>query len=467
MCSILSLCPGSEFKRRRGLLRSLFLTLFFSNIFQCGLYGQHDGIILRHRSDSSVWIRVTAAVQAWARYTDHNPGSAIALGGTTYRDPSPFDIGIRRARFQAFGNVAPRVFLYTQFGLNNFSYLSQRKAGAFFHDLVAEYSIVPRAISAGAGLTGWSGLSRYASPSIATTLMYDAPLFQQATNDVNEQFLRKLSMYLKGKISRLDYRAAISKPMPVQLAAPSVDTSLADIAFQSGFSPSLPRLQCQAYVNWQFLDEENNLTPYTTGTWAGVRNVLNVGAGIIYQPDAMRHQNLSGEIFHTPMRLLAADIFFDHVLDKIKRTAITAYAGFFDYDFGPNHIRTLGVMNPANAGINKNVSVYSGAGNAYAMFGTGNILHGQVGYKFRDSMFGNAGTLQPYADIVYAKYQAFSGAMITWNGGINWLMSRYGSRISLNYQERPVFVRNPATLKGEPLNAARRAMVVLQYQVAI
>src|SRR5690606_16843588 len=107
----------------------------------------------------------------------------------------------------------------------------------------------------------------------------------------------------------------------------------------------------------------------------------------------------------------------------------------------------------------------SGAGNAYAMFGTGNLLHVQAGYKMRDELLGGAGTLQPYADLVLGRYRAFNDPLVVWNAGINWLISGSASRISLNYQERPVFVMN-TSLKGDEMKGARRGMVVLQYQVS-
>lgn len=444
----------------------LLLVLFCFFLFPASNCAQPGGIVLRHSHDSSSWLKFSATIQAWARYTDHNPGSAIAVGNSVFESPSPFDIGIRRARFQLFGQVAPRVFLYSQFGINNFSHYSARKSGAFFHDLVAEYTLIPGLLSTGGGLTGWSGLSRYASPSVASTLMYDAPLFHQATNDVNEQFLRKLSLYAKGKLSRLDYRVALSKPMPLQTAT-GIDTTLEGVAYQSKFSPSLPRLQSQAYINWQFLEQESNLTPYTTGTYAGTRNVFNLGAGIIFQPEAMRYLNESGQIVHAPMRLLGADVFYDRVLNRERKTAITGYAGFFSYDFGPNHIRTLGVMNTANVVRNTNTGRFSGAGNAYAMFGTGNILHMQAAYKTRNGLFGGSASLQPYADIVCGLFEAFSDPVITWNAGINFLLRNPGSRVSLNYQERPVFIEDSASLSGKAQPLARRGMVVLLYQVAI
>ncbi|MBK8887144.1 MAG: hypothetical protein IPN46_11600 [Saprospiraceae bacterium] len=68
----------------------------------------------------------------------------------------------------------------------------------------------------GIGLSGWSGLARFSSPSTSTIMGLDAPLFQQATNDVTDQFLRKLGVFAKGKFNKLDYRISITQPFAFQ-----------------------------------------------------------------------------------------------------------------------------------------------------------------------------------------------------------------------------------------------------------
>jgi hypothetical protein len=171
--------------------------------------------------------------------------------------------------------------------------------------------------------------------------MYDAPLFQQTTNDVNDQFLRKLSVYGKGKLNRLDYRVALSKPMVLQTGVPAVDTVISPLPGRSVFSPAPPSLQYQGYFSWQFFDQEENLLPYTVGSYLGEKNVFNGGAGFIYQDEAMRHLKESGEISYTPMLLIAVDVFYDHIIDRTKKTALTTYLGVFNFDFGPAYIFPL------------------------------------------------------------------------------------------------------------------------------
>src|SRR5204863_9677108 len=85
-------------------------------------------------ADGSHYIKFTFTNQTWLRYNQSNPGSTV-LGKPT---DETFDIGLRRTRMQLFGQITDRVFFYTQFGMNNFNYLStnagNRKVQAFFHD---------------------------------------------------------------------------------------------------------------------------------------------------------------------------------------------------------------------------------------------------------------------------------------------------------------------------------------------
>src|SRR5689334_7178099 len=61
------------------------------------------------KEDGSQYFKVTLVNQVWLRYTQTNPGSMF------YNDPVSgiFDIGIRRLRMQAYGQISDRVFLYT------------------------------------------------------------------------------------------------------------------------------------------------------------------------------------------------------------------------------------------------------------------------------------------------------------------------------------------------------------------
>jgi hypothetical protein len=407
----------------------------------------------KFNASGSHYIKATAVAQMWARYSDMNPGSKIYDTPVTNYS----DIGIRRLRFSVWTQLTDRIFFYTQFGQNNFNFLSKRNTGAFFHDAIVEYKVAPQ-LSLGTGLTGWSGMSRYASPAVGSILSVDAPLYQQVTNGVTDQFLRKLSIYAKGQIGKLDYRVAITSPM----AAQNSYVTLPAISTDANFSMAAPKLQSQAYLFWQFFDKENNTLPYTTGTYLGKKKILNLGAGFIHQKDAMWYLNSAGDTTSTDMLLLGADVFLDMPVNK-KGSAVTAYVAFNDFDLGPNYVRNSGVMNPATG--TGTGATYNGAGVAFPMIGTGQTVFTQVGYKFKDGLLGENGTLQPYASVQYSQLKKLSDPMIMFEGGVNWLIhGTHTGKLSLNYQSRPVFEANSA---GEYVQKNRKGMMVLQYQIAL
>ena len=174
--------------------------------------------------DGSNYVKFTMLAQLWLRSQEYNPGTTI-LG---IEKSSGTDIGIRRFRIQMYGQLTDRVFIYSQFGQNNLNNISDRKQGFFLHDAMGEYAIDKTKLSLGMGLSGWSGLARFSSPSTGSILGVDAPLFQQTTNDVTDQFLRKLSVFAKGKLGKLDYRIAMAQPMAIQKSAnynPTINTN--------------------------------------------------------------------------------------------------------------------------------------------------------------------------------------------------------------------------------------------------
>jgi len=404
--------------------------------------------------DGSNYFKFTLMSQAWLRYTDMNPGSTI--GG--YEKGSYTDIGIRRARIQAYGQIADRVFLYTQVGMNNFSYASDRKAGFFIHDITGDYEVVRRYLSLGMGLSAWNGLSRFSSPSTGSIMGLDAPLFEQSTNDVTDQFLRKLGVYAKGKIARLDYRLSMSSPMSVQKSA----GYSAEIGKYATFSPEPARMQWQGYFQWQFGEEEANATPYAAGTYLGAKRVLNIGAGFQVQPGAMWYAAEGGDTVRTAMRNFAVDVFYDAPLDREKGTALSVYAAYINFGFGPGHIRNQSTMNPASGSVRSDV--LNGSGNGYPSFGTGSLWYAQAGYKFRNNLLAGT-TFMPYASAQYALYDRLADPMLYWEAGATWLLRGHNAKLTLAYQSRPLFYTaagaEKAALDG------RRGGAVLQFHVLL
>lgn len=398
------------------------------------------------------YIKASLLGQTWVRYSEMNPGTMI------YDSPADayMDIGLRRLRFSMWAQITDKLFFYTQFGQNNFSFLSKRHTGAFFHDAVTEYNILPQ-LSVGGGLTGWNGLSRYASPSIGSMVTLDAPLYQQVTNGVSDQFVRKLSVYAKGQLGKLDYRLSIASPMAVQNSV----VALPAISEDATYSATAPKLQSQTYIFWQFFDKESNTLPYMAGTYLGKKKILNIGAGYIHQKEAMWHLNTDSDTVLTDMLLLGADIFLDLPLSE-KGNTLTVYAAFNHLDFGPNHLRNVGVMNPATG--TQGTASFNGAGVGFPMIGTGAVLYGQAGYKFRDRLTGE-GTLQPFLAGQFARFEKLNDPMLMLEAGLNWLIhGTHNGKLSLCYQSRPVFEQQ----SNEHVKlSSRKGMTVVQYQISL
>jgi hypothetical protein len=417
-------------------------------------YNESKEFKINFNETGSHYVKMTFLNQVWLRYNQSNPGTLIY--GTPKAET--YDIGLRRTRLQLFGQLTDRVFFYTQFGQNNLSSTSTRKQGLFFLDAITEYAFIKRNLSVGAGLTGWNGLSRYSSPSVGTILTMDAPLYQQSTNDVNDQFLRRLSIYAKGKIGKLDYRMVVSDPMSIQKASVPVG----GLSQTSSFSTLPGKAQVHGYLNYQFLDEESNLTPYTTGSYLGKKRVFNVGAGFMVQQNAMWHLNSSMDTVQTNLQLFSADVFYDAPLNKEKRNAITAYVAYQNSDYGKNYLRSIGAMNPGTE-TNMNGTI-NGTGSAYPTIGTGNTIYAQLAYLFKHDLLKDQGTLQPYAAVQFSQFQALDQPSTTVDVGLNWLIDGHRSKMSLNYQNRPVFDMNS---NGDMKVASRKSMVVLQYQISL
>ena len=407
-----------------------------------------DGLKTYLTPDSTTYLKLNFVTQVWVRFNENNPGSTV----NGQPESSTYDVGLRRTRVVLSGQLTDRVFFFVQFGQNNVGYLSPRKTGAFFHDVAGEYAFVKKKLSLGFGLNGWNGPGRFANSSVPSILALDPPLFQETTNDVNDQFVRKMGIYAKGKLGRLDYRLSASKPFVTQTASVAVDP----LSTYSSYSMMIPRQAYQGYFMYQFGDQESNTGPGPVGTYLGKKKIFNIGAGFVHQDRAMWSKTTVTDTIYHAMNLWAVDIFYDAPLSP-KGNALTVYGGYFNYDFGKGYIRNVGPMNPASG--TKNGS-FNGAGNAFPAIGTGHILYIQSAYKLRNDFLGESGTLQFYTALQYAKYDRLNGPMVLVDAGVNWLIYGHNSKFTLNYQNRPVYASTDMKV------STRRGEWVLQYQVA-
>ena len=433
---------------------NLYLFLALSIVSQT-IVAQSDDVVPNKpikfdlNEDGSNYIRATGLAQVWLRRTDMNPETRI---GNTDMD-SYNDISIRRLRFQIYGQITDRVFFYTQFGQNNFNFHSEKYQGAFFHDALVEYGAIKKKLTLGTGLASWSGQLRYATPSAGAILGLDLPIYQQVTNGVNDQFVRKLSLYAKGQLGKLDYRISVVSPMT--LNQPDVLPTSKNYSFSS-----LPaKAQLHSYLKWMFMDAESNLAPFHAGTYLGKKSILNIGAGFIYQPDAMWAIGDLGQTKTHEMLLLGVDIFYDKPLSE--NTALTVYTAYSHYDLGSNYIRNVGVNNPGTSASTG--STHLGYGNSFPMVGNGDTVYGQAAFLFGENIMTENGKLQPFASLQISDYDFSDDLVRMYEFGANYFINgTQNSRVSFMYQNRPVFKSSAS----ESISDGYAGMYVIQYQVS-
>jgi hypothetical protein len=459
-------------------MKSLFLMLLLLQIYftqaqeiksiepEKKIWKEKEAIKFNFNEEGSHYFQVTFLNQTWLRFNQSNPGTTVESKVKN----NTFDIGLRRTRIQMFSQVTDKVFIYFQFGMNNFNSqfnanLGNRKVSSFFHDAVCEFKPTKgNQLKLGGGLTIANGLSRFSQPSIGTIMTMDVPVFAQATVDQIDEFSRKLSMYARGQIWKIDYRVSLSDPFPISSSGATIPA----ISNNATFSPIGHNMQYQAYAMFQFFEHENHTTPYMTGTYLGKKKILNIGGGFIMQKNATWYQQFVGDTSFNNLKLWCIESYLDMPINKDKGTAVSAYIGYFNTNYGNNYLRYNGIMNPAN-GTNITNGVASAGplqGNCFPMFGTGQVIYAQAGFLLPKKWLGaKGGQLMPYASCSIADYDRMKdNKVVVFNTGINWLISNHRAKITLDYQNRPTYTQNTS---GDIAKAVRRSYALLQLQIFI
>ncbi|WP_248722237.1 porin [Seonamhaeicola sp. ML3] len=380
--------------------------------------------------------------QIWMRYSDLNDGSFIQGEPTS----EFFDISIRRLRIPVYSQVTPKIFFYSVFGGNNFNF-KKKDAQLEILDLYAEYTF-DKSFEIGVGKSGWQGLSRWNIRSNKTLMGLDSPLFALNSVEKNDDIGRLFGAWIKGQAGKFDYRLAFNRPFFVTVIPDG----------EVNFANNKPRVKTSSYVKYQFFEHESNKSAYQVGTYLQNKKVFNIGAGFQYQQDAMSDGDamLETTTFYD-MKHFAADSFLN--LPLTNGDAITAYLGFYDYDFGKDYIRNVGANNPTSGGGID----FNGPGVAFPMIGTGTTWYGQFGYAFRETKFLNQNVvIQPNICVQYSDWDKLNDTMTVYDFTVNFLVNgSQSNKISLGYQHRPIF--DAVTLEQKNY----KGMAVVQYQISM
>lgn len=443
------------------------LILFSWAGFAQGSPDYGGGLKFNLDSTGTKYMRAIIWDQIWFRSTEMNPGTMI--NGESASNST--DIGNRRLRILLYAQISKRYMILTHFGINNQTFTNGgaagtsgtggygqgKKPGMFFHDAWNEYAVVlpsetsKFSLSIGGGLHYYMGLSRMTMSSTLNYLMADAPIFNWPLIENSDQFARQMGIFAKGKYGHFEYRVSVNKPFATNTNVLESNTSgfiqPQGVAFDNSGNTKWSKA---GYFEYQFFDVESNLLPYKVGTYLGTKKVFNVGAGFYTAPDATRSRNADGLADKHDIKLFSGDVFLDMPIGS-KKGALTVYSVFYDYDFGPNYLRNLGIMNVGSADPSfTGARAIAGAGNLQPTMGTGTIWYTQAGFLIPDASAKPKVRIQPFGAYTYKNFEALDKSSSQYDVGANWFIDGHHAKITTQYSTRPVYTTpNSSSLKGE------------------
>jgi hypothetical protein len=437
---------------------------------------------LKLSDDGKKFIRLITWHQVWFTATQNNPGTKDVNGklidGTAGSKGWSTDVALRRSRFLIHAQISPRFLILSHWGINNQSFInggatagSNVPAGTasnngkrpqlYMHDAWTEFAVKPGKLSIGAGLHYWNGISRLTSNSTLNIMTLDAPIFNWANIEGTDQFARQFGMYAKGQIfgGRLDYRLHINKPFvfgtaPTAVAKNGIAVNVLNENWSQG-----------GYVKYMFWDKENNLYPYEVGSYLGSKKIFNIGAGFYTHKGATLTKTAIDSTNNT-QKCFGVDVILEKPLNKEKGTMFHALLTYYNYNFGANYLRNIGILNEHVSGAaaatatTRNDS-WAGGGNLQPTIGTGSILYGQFG--FLAPRLKNGQAFMPYATVTYKKFERLADPSTQFGVGLNYFIGGHNAKITAEYQTRPIYTQEKA---GDPIKLnGSRGQFTVQYHI--
>lgn len=456
----------------KKILTFIGLALLSTSLYSQGSPDYGNGLKLNLTPEGDKYVRFILWNQIWLRNTEMNPGTMIADEATK----NSWNIGNRRLRALAYAQITKRYMVLMHFGINNQTFINGGGSGStgtggygngkkpqmFFHDAWNEYAVVlpgeagKFSLSIGAGLHYYMELSRMTMASTLNFLTVDSPIFTWPLIDNSDQFARQMGMFAKGKYGKFEYRFSLNKPFATNLAPVDVINPAARVAVDNNGNPEFSKA---GYVEYQFLDSESNLLPFKVGSYLGTKKVFNLGAGFYHQKDGTR-TSVNSQIEKHDIALYAIDAFADLPLGNAKnKMALSAYAGFYNYNFGPNYLRNLGIMNVGSNDPNFiGDKAIAGAGNLQPMIGSGNIYYLQAGLLLPSNADKPKIRIQPFAAYTNKNFKALENSSSQFDIGANWFIDGHHAKLTTQYSTRPTYTSASAEPKS-------KGEFTLQFQI--
>lgn len=409
-------------------------------------------LTLKLNDSGSKYVRFIMWHQFWATATQNNPGTRDVNGnlidGTNGSNAWSTDLALRRSRFLAYAQISPRAMILTHWGINNQSFINgganagsnltssgasnaAKRPQIYIHDAWTEYEVVKDKLYLGAGLHYWNGTSRLSSHSTLNFMTLDAPIFNWHNIEATDQFARQFGIYAKGQLGRLDYRLALNKPF-VNGTAPAA------VARNGVAVNVLNENWAQAgYINYMFWDKESNKLPFYVGSYLGTKKVLNLGFGFYNQKGGSLVKTVgTRDSTYQNQLALGADLYMDMPVNKTKGTALSVLATYYNFNYGTNYIRNIGILNEHTTAPATTTS-WAGGGNAQPTIGTGGIFYLQAGFQLPRLKNGTA--FMPYLTVTHKDFERLKDPSTQFGLGLNYFVTGHNAKLTLEYQTRPTY----------------------------
>lgn len=369
-----------------------------------------NGLTVKLNENGSKYIRFIMWHQLWLSSGSQQEGVSFS---------------IRRSRLLAYSQFTPRFMVLTHFGLNSLSAegatgnpntQQSNRSDIFLHGAWGEYMIKEKVLSLGAGLHYYNGISRLASQSTLNFMTLDNPgsgladarLFPWANITTSDQFARSMGFFAKGTVGKLAYRV-------------SANNSRRNMGTLSANTPSFQvkgvgtDWNYQGYFSLNLLDIESDKLPYFVGSYLGKKQVLNIGGGFHYQPNAIKtgiETDVASGLPYTSTNSLtrfAADVFYDAPIGNLG-AAINVYGAYYHNQYGDSDDFASGGLVP----------------------GTGDIYYGQVGFLL-PSKNKTETKLMPYVTYSLQNIKSTPNLSNDLGIGINWFITGHNAKITYEY----------------------------------
>lgn len=397
-----------------------------------------QGLKVKLNEKGSSFVKFGLGMQFWYRNGEMNPGT---VNQNTQESITHYsDFALRRLRLSALVNFESKYYLYTQFGLTSQNNTNSNHRGMFFHDFWGKIRLAPKTYF-GAGLHMWNGLSRLSNVSYGSIMTLDNPTFNFPNVNVSDEFVRQYGIFLQGQLGGFDYSFSLNQPiLPKESSSLFNDQEIAEkenvgVAYNRYHS----NFSYKGYVSYSFFEQEKvATTPFKSMSYFGKKGrFLNLGVGFQYTPEASGILNDQGAVDQHQQLGLAADLWYEQPLPN--ESALNLYSAYYNYDYGDNYLRTVGVMNGFAAADPAGNVAAQGPGISQYYMGTGQIYYLNLGYTVPGSPFNTQHKMVPFYAMSYKDFEGLGEASHQHDLGVHYLILQNAVKISAQYSTRPVY----------------------------